>query len=618
MPKRPHAGIAICVVLLALAAPSAQNQPTFRAGVQYTEVDVFVTDQDGNPVRGLSKDDFTLLEDDRAQEIASFTYVDLPIESPAARAVAASVVQSDVTTNVGEGRMYVMLVNGAGERAAQFARRFVEEAVGPRDQVAVIHILGNMSAAQAFTTNRRLMLDAIDRIDRAPPPPLPGDSRYLTFVVAEELFKTMGQVTGRRKAVLWFDPPALFVATGDNAHAFYAQRDAIRAASRNNVALYVIDTSGLTTELGLGELERQAGQRVLADDTGGGVIAGTNNMSPAFQQFVRDNSSYYLLGYVTPVEGRDGRFHPLTVRVKRPGVVVRARRGYPAPDADGEIKAARRAAASPLSAETRQSIRLPMSPGDLGIDLFATPFKGSGRTASVLIGAQLRGSGLRLDSGEKIEVAHQATNTEGKFTRGRLHVVTLDLTAESRRNVERNGVRILQRIELPRGRHQVRFAAHQPNGKTGMVIADVEVPDYGKDPPTVSGIVLASALANADFTMLGDARLKALLGGEPAVRRRFSRADTVTAFIEVYTDARKAQEGAQVTAALTTGDGARLLTQPGSLVASVPGTAGYAARLPLADVPPGQYILTMEVRDRRRAAMRQIPIAVADDSSPGL
>ena len=297
----------------------------------------------------------------------------------------------------------------------------------------------------------------------------------------------------------------------------------------------------------------------------------------------------------------------------RPGVVVRARRGYYAPNADAETNAARQAAASPLSAETRQSIRLPMSSGDLGIDLFATAFRSSGRNASVLIGAQLHGSDLTLDAGEKIEIAHQAINNERRVTRGQLHLVTLDVTDASRQNVERNGVRIMQRIELPRGRHQVRFAAHQPDGKTGVVIADVDVPDYGKDPPTLSGIVLASALANADFTMLGDARLKALLGGEPTVRRRFSRADTVTAFVEVYTDGRRAQEGVQVTATLTAEDGARILTQPGQMLASVPGTAGYAARLPLGEVPPGSYILTMEARDRRRTAMRQIPFAVVDD-----
>ena len=153
MPRWPRAGVAICFLLLALSAPVAQDQPTFRAGVQYIEVDVFVTDNDGNAVRGLTQDDFTVLEDDTPQQIASFAYVDLPIDAPQARTVATGAIEPDVTTTVGEGRMYVMLVNGDGERAAPFARRFVEEAVGPRDHVAVMHLLGTMSSAQAFTTN---------------------------------------------------------------------------------------------------------------------------------------------------------------------------------------------------------------------------------------------------------------------------------------------------------------------------------------------------------------------------------------------------------------------------------------------------------------------------------
>jgi len=76
-------------------------------------------------------------------------------------------------------------------------------------------------------------------------------------------------------------------------------------------------------------------------------------------------------------------------------------------------------------------------------------------------------------------------NSEGRQSRGAFHVIKLDLTAESRAIAARRGLRVVDRLDVPPGRHQVRFAVHQPNGKTGSVVADIEVPDYAKTPLTL-------------------------------------------------------------------------------------------------------------------------------------
>jgi hypothetical protein len=253
---------------------------------------------------------------------------------------------------------------------------------------------------------------------------------------------------------------------------------------------------------------------------------------------------------------------------------------------------------------------MPSSVGELGVDLFAAPFRGPAGTGSVLLGAQLRGTDLALGSGEPIEVAYQAMTTEGKITPGQFHVLRLDFTPESRAAIEQTGVRVIDRLELPKGRYQVRFAVHQPNGKTGSVVADVEIPDYAKEPLLLSGVVLASARTAPERTLLGDASLKMLLGSDPTARRRFSRDDTVTAFAEVYADARTATEAVTVTATLTTADGARAMTTPAARVTDEPGRSGYITRLPLADLAPGDYVLTLEARAGERTATRQLPLAV--------
>jgi len=72
--------------------------------------------------------------------------------------------------------------------------------------------------------------------------------------------------------------------------------------------------------------------REIAFSTDGMAIVGTNNLDAGLRRVTADLSSYYLLGYYSTGK-LDGKFHPISVRVKRPGVQVRARRGFLAPTA---------------------------------------------------------------------------------------------------------------------------------------------------------------------------------------------------------------------------------------------------------------------------------------------
>ena len=67
--------------------------------------------------------------------------------------------------------------------------------------------------------------------------------------------------------------------------------------------------------------------RILADETDGRAILNSNDLDRGLRQIVRDSSAYYLLGYTSAVT-TDGKFHKINVRVKRPGLQVRARPGY--------------------------------------------------------------------------------------------------------------------------------------------------------------------------------------------------------------------------------------------------------------------------------------------------
>ena len=136
-------------------------------------------------------------------------------------------------------------------------------------------------------------------------------------------------------------------------------RDAIAAASKANVNFYTIDPRGLhsmgdeTMELGgfpadpgyninpqaLQEERRLAvdSLKVLAEQTGGFAAVESNDYSNAYDRIVRENSSYYVLGYYPPSNKRDGKFHKIDVKLKRPGLKVIARKGYAAPKGKSEV-----------------------------------------------------------------------------------------------------------------------------------------------------------------------------------------------------------------------------------------------------------------------------------------
>lgn len=94
---------------------------------------------------------------------------------------------------------------------------------------------------------------------------------------------------------------------------------------------------------------KQDGLRFLADNTDGTAIVNTNNIDGMLTRIVDDLSSYYLFGYYSTNTKLDGRFRNITVRVKRQGVKVRARRGYRGRTADELISSAAGAAATEAS-----------------------------------------------------------------------------------------------------------------------------------------------------------------------------------------------------------------------------------------------------------------------------
>ena len=163
-----------------------------------------------------------------------------------------------------------------------------------------------------------------------------------------------GTLTGRPAAAAGYvdrnvcERDRLVLSQLDDAQQFRLMLD---EANRGNVSFYPIDPRGLAVfdesivpaaGVGVGInanptvppaedrarlTARNTSLRTLAETTDGVAVVDTNALSRGLRRIVDDLSSYYLLGYYSGGK-LDGRFHSITVRVKRPGIQVRARRGY--------------------------------------------------------------------------------------------------------------------------------------------------------------------------------------------------------------------------------------------------------------------------------------------------
>ncbi len=498
----------------------AAQPPTFKSGVEYVEVDAIVTTSQGQIVRDLAQKDFEILEDGRRQELTTFALVDIPIERYDGAAGVAQPIEADVTTNEHpEGRVYVLVLDelhtapGEAARAKAAAKQFIAR-LGANDLMAVVHTAGGDAGSQEFTNSQSRLLAAVDKsVARglASATASRNESAFMTdgrdtsdhddleraadaqttLRVVRDVANWFATVHGRRKAILLMsggiDYPMTLVGDAGAPNrptdmVRSAAQEAVDAAMRSNVSVYGIDPGGLTggddvgtnyfapgsASLGPRASERelrmnQDSLRELSEQTGGIAVVGRNDLGTAFDRIVADNSAYYVLAYRPPANKRDGRFHKISVRVDRPGLVTRARSGYLSPN--GKAPAAPALDPAGPSSEIRDALASPLPVGGLSMRLSFAPFMGAPPNASVLITEDLLGRDLKLGSPGTLELSYAAVDAAGKVRAGsndRLQLTALK--PETKTQITESGLRVFNRMTLAPGRYTVRVAAHDQAG----------------------------------------------------------------------------------------------------------------------------------------------------------
>ncbi len=444
----------------------------------------------------------------------------------------------------------------------------------------------------------------------------------------------------------------------DASQVVMSTKDAITAASRADVNFFTIDPRGLVgmpdenmdltappqdpslrldTQGLLDELRlSQDSLRTLAEETGGIASVNSNDFGTFFDRVVRANSSYYVIGYYPPDIKRDGRFHKIEVRVKpQPGqakLSVSARKGYASPrgkspeekakeDAAKLARDSKKAGAVQTSVELRDVLNSPLQQSGVTLAVQAAPFKSSPKESSVALSIEIdptrlnfkpakvkAKSGNDVDVYENtIELSYFSVNDGGKSLGGTRSEVALRLLPQNYARVQRFGLRLNPRITLPPGRYQVRIGVRESGGgDVGTVFYDLDVPDFTKNDLAISGMLVTAATAQVMPTPQPDPVLtKEMLPLPATSRREFLQGDVLALFTEVYDNMSPskphkvdiatrliAEDGREVFKADETRDSSELKTSQKG------GGYGHVAEIPLAEVNPGRYLLTVDALPR--------------------
>lgn len=310
-------------------------------------------------------------------------------------------------------------------------------------------------------------------------------------------------------------------------------RDLVNEANRSNASFYPIDPRGLVMfETGAGSavplavdqrLRRthHASMRTLGDGTDGLAVFDTNDLDTGLRRIAEDLTSYYLLGYYSTNPRTDGGFRSLKVRVARPGVAVRARRGYRAASPE-EVARSRTGSAAPAVAI--------VSPVQSALDVLAA-IRPDARVR--LRATSSPGSDLFWVAGE-VSPDRARTNEWAQGGTADLQITTGAASASSRVAIKPGERAFLTSVRLPAATSDIEVQARvsSPDGEpataTLRVAATPQPLFYRRGPATANRQV---ATADARFTRADRVHLELPAGPDvkPAGGRLLDRTGQPTA-----------------------------------------------------------------------------------------
>ncbi len=609
--------LVIVMLCTGVISQESSSEYTFRSKSELVLVNVTVRDRDGNPVRDLKREDFTLLEDNKPQQVVSFDQENTDAVLSTA-ATEAALLGPAPAQNAGETpalvnrplkdrRLIILFFDLSSmqpdeiDQATAAAQNYVDKQMVAADLVAVVSLGSTLSVNQDFTSDRALLKKALQAFNLGAGAGFEAGSTGSTEGTSEtggsftvddteyNIFNTDRRLQALRsiadKLVTINEKKSLiYFSSGMDRTGIENQsqlRSATNAAVRANMAIYTMDIRGLQALVPGGEAQNAslrgtspysgksvAGQFdsnattqetlvTLAGDTGGRAFLDSNDFGKVFTGVQQDTSLYYLLGYHSTNSARDGRFRRITVRVNRPGVKLDFRRGYYAP-ADFQ-----HSSRDDRERQLDEELASDLPTTDLPVYLSAAYFRMAERKFYVPVSVVVPGSQIPFTHNNDqdratLDVLGIVTDPE-KRPVGQIRD-TVKVALNTSQLVQRKNVQYNTGFVLPPGTYHLKFVVREnQSGRLGSFETDLTVPDLKSAPVKMSSIVLANQLQPAgkhksDNPLVRD-------GSEviPSVTHVFSAGQHLYFYYEVY-DPAHAATNSSVPAGNRNGASIRLLT----------------------------------------------------------
>jgi len=569
IPRKFSAGLVAVLMVLEMSAPPAlpgQNPPPpppqkaqpaprrsgfrFRVNTNLVLVNVVVRDKQGNLVRGMTKDDFQLLEDGKPQTIADFGFEDVdaialgeqngPTISGVAGAPPPPPPDPQTPEEMRNRRILVLFFDFTAmdpeqiDRSVTAAKRFVEKQMSPADLVAVVSLSSSLRVDLDLTANRARIQQMLDSYSSGQGQGFEAgdtgsaegtaetggsftadDTDYNVFntdrklMALESLMQTLGGIQ-QKKSIVYFSNGISRSGIENQA----ALRSATAVAAKTNCSIYPVDIRGLAAMPAGGEAQSaslhgvsaytgaayinqfesnassQETLTTLAADTGGKAFLDSNDFGLVFQRVQKDTSAYYVLGFYSTNPAQDGAYRRLTVRVKKPDVKLEFRQGYYAPRDFLHFRQEdrERQMADELASDLPET--------DVAMYIGAAYFRLDATRYFIPLSLVIPGSQIPFTKDQEkdkasVDVIGIVRDAKGvPFGNVR---DTVKLSLDASQQVRRKNVQYNTGFILPSGTYHMKFVVREnQSGRLGSFETDVSVPDLGKAPLKMSSVVLGS------------------------------------------------------------------------------------------------------------------------------
>ena len=657
--------------------PAQQNAPqdpesVVRISTQLVQIDAVVTDRKGVHAEGLAEGDFELLVDGKKQSLSYFKLVKLAAAKKPEASVTEALKGAKVTPpptgmpakelapeEVRRTIAFVVDDLGLSFQSMYFAReaikKFVREQMEEGDLVGIIRTGRGLGMLQQFTSDKRILNTAVDRLTWNPysrdmMPSFPNndpndprsaeakeaearaeDFRETMFSVGtlgslEFVIRGLRELPGRKMVILVSDGFKLFGRDRDSSQVLENLRRLTDRANRASVVVYSIDAKGLQTllpdastsgvprqedyqQVSQANFDSQEGLTYIARETGGMAFLNNNDINLGIRKSLEDSSSYYLLGFDPEDDKFDRKYHSIKLKVTRPGFNVRTRAGFL-----GVPDRPRRADLPAVAMDTPEArnsafvgaLYSPFGARDLGIQMTSFFFNSEKQGSFIRSLYQIDMSKLAFKDDPqtpkaktvKLELVAFTFNEAGTIIDQHGRVFSLSVDQDKYEMAMSKGMFYADDFIIKKpGAYQLRCIIRDPStGKLGSTSQFINVPDLSKKRLAMSGVVLTIP---ADFKLTPE-QMKADLNMSPSARRfpRNGYFDYGAAIYNSKTDPKTGKVGLTTQVEIYQ-DGKPVYQGPPRSVdeAITNGRVDCGGRMVLASLQPGDYIFHLIVTD---------------------